>query len=105
MTDDKPVRSYTRLVPFSMRPAIRDQTHQLIEDDDIEISDLPFINPLTVVPREGKSPRICVDARRTNALTQPDRAKTPPLHELFQRFHRISFMSSIDLSSAFLQSH
>jgi hypothetical protein len=98
LTNEKPVTSYTQTVS-----AIRDQIRQLIEDDIIEISDSPSINPLIVVSREGKSPRICVDARRTNALVQPDRAKTPPFNELLQRFHGVSFLSSVDLSSAFLQ--
>jgi hypothetical protein len=33
----------------------------------------------------------------------PDRERTPPLHELLQRFHGARFMTSLDLSSAFLQ--
>jgi hypothetical protein len=97
-TNEKPVTSYTQTVS-----AIRDQIRQLIEDDIIEISDSPSINPLIVVSREGKSLQIYVDARHTNALMQPDRANMPPFNELLQRFHGASFLSSIDLSSAFLQ--
>jgi hypothetical protein len=32
-----------------------------------------------------------------------DRTKTPPAHELLQRFHGAKYISSIDLNSAFLQ--
>jgi hypothetical protein len=44
----------------------------MIEDDILEISYSAFVNPLTVVPREGKVPRICVDARKVNSVTIPD---------------------------------
>jgi hypothetical protein len=33
----------------------------------------------------------------------PDRTKSPPAHELLQRFHGAKLISSIDLNSAFLQ--
>jgi hypothetical protein len=33
----------------------------------------------------------------------PDREITPPLHKLLQRFHGTKFMTSLDLSKAFLQ--
>jgi hypothetical protein len=61
------------------------------------------LNPLTVVPREGKTPRICVDVIKINDVTIPDRARTPQLNELVQKFHGIKYVTSIDLSSAFLQ--
>ena len=61
------------------------------------------MNPLTIVLRNGKAPRICVDARKVNRYTLPDRARVPPIQELLQQFHGSKFITSIDLSSAFLQ--
>jgi hypothetical protein len=52
---------------------VRQQIRQIIEEDIIEISDSPFINPLTVVYKEGKKLRLCVDARKINQVTIPDR--------------------------------
>jgi hypothetical protein len=75
----------------------------LLKDDIIEISDSPFFNSLTVVPREGKTPRICVDARKINYVTILDTAKTPPSNELLQKFHGVRYVTSIHLSLAFLQ--
>jgi hypothetical protein len=73
----------------------------MIEDDIIEISDSPFINPLTVVYKEDKKLRVCVDAKN-NQFTIPDSESTPPIQELLQRFNGARFMTSIDLSTAFL---
>jgi hypothetical protein len=103
LTDERPVMSHSRTVPFAVRPIIRQQVRQMIQDDVLEISHSPYINPITIVYREGKSPRLCIDARRINSVTVPDRERTPPLHELLQRFHGAKYMTSIDLAQAFLQ--
>jgi hypothetical protein len=103
LTDENPVMSYSRVIPFAVRPVIRKQIYQIIKDDIFEISDSPYINPVTVVHREGKEPRLCIDAHRVNKVTIPDSERTPPLHELLQRFHGTKFMTSLDLSKAFLQ--
>ena len=47
--------------------------------------------------------RICVDARRVNQQTIADRTKVLPLREQLQRFHGARYISSLDLSCAFLQ--
>lgn len=99
----QPTVAYSRPVPFALRPAIREQIDQLIKDDILEVSDSPFINPLSVVHKEGKKIRICVDARKINQFTEPDRERVAPMHELLQRFNGARFMTSLDLTSAYLQ--
>jgi hypothetical protein len=91
--------SATRPVPYNLRPVTREQIKQLIEDDALEIANSPFISLLTIVHRDGKAPKICVDARKINRITVP----VPPLNELLQRFNGVRYMTSIDLSFAFLQ--
>jgi hypothetical protein len=98
-----PSVGYARPIPFSIRPAVRQQIQQMMEDGILELSNSPIINPLTVVQKEGKKVRICVDARKVNACTIPDRERTPPLPELLQVFSGTQYMTSLDLSSAYLQ--
>jgi len=69
----------------------------------MEGSHKTFLNHLPVVQREGKSPRICVDARKINEVTSPDRTKVAPMQEILQRFHGTRYITTLDLSSAFLQ--
>jgi hypothetical protein len=95
---DRPIVGYSRLIPFSVRPAVREQITQMFNDNILEISNSSFLNPLTIVNREGKKPRICVDARKINQFTIPDYERTSPLQELLQRFEGAKHMSSIDLS-------
>jgi hypothetical protein len=53
--------------------------------------------------REKKEPRICIDARRMNNIILPDQARAPPIDEMLQQCHRVKYMTSLDLMSAFLQ--
>jgi hypothetical protein len=61
---NRPIMGYSRPIPFAIRPAVREQIAQMIDDDILEISNSSFLNPLTIVDREDKKPRICVHARR-----------------------------------------
>ena len=99
----EPIVGHSRPIPFSVRPAVREQIRQMMADNVLEISTSSHVNPLTIVLREGRAPRICVDARKVNRYTLPDRARAPPIQELLQQFHGSKFITSIDLSSAFLQ--
>jgi hypothetical protein len=74
-----------------------------MKDDILEESHSAYLNPLTVVQRGSKSPRICVDAHKINQVTLPDRTKFAPLQEILQRFHGTRYITTLDLSSAFLQ--
>jgi len=87
----EPIVGHTRPIPFSVRPAVREQIRQMIADNVLEISTSNHVNPLTIVLRDGKAPRICVDARKVNRYTLPDRARVPPIQELLQQFHGSKF--------------
>jgi hypothetical protein len=100
---DKPIAGYSRPIPFALRPAVREQINQMLRDDILEISTSPILNPLTVVTKEGGKIRVCVDARKVNQFTIPDRERTQPLQELLQRFNNSRYLTSLDLSSAYLK--
>ena len=72
-------------------------------DNVLEISTSSHVNPLTTVLRDGKARRISVEARKVNRYTLPDIARVPHIRGLSQQFHGPRFITSIDLSSAFLQ--
>jgi len=92
-----------RPIPFALRAQVREQIQEMLKDDILEKSFSDYVNPLTLVERPGKGIRICIDARRVNALMVPDRVKVDPMKELLQRFHGSKYITTIDLSSAFLQ--
>jgi len=75
----------------------------MIANDVISEFYSSYVNPITLVQKEGRRVSICLDAREENKFMTPDRAKVPPMHMLLQRFHGASYISTLDLSSAFLQ--
>ena len=93
----------SRAIPFALRKEVREQIQEMIRNGVLEISYSPYVNPLTLVQREGKSVCICIDAREVNKYMVPDKIKVQPIQEMLQRFHGASFISSVDLNCAFLQ--
>jgi len=53
--------------------------------------------------RKSKIARTCLDARRVNKWSLTDRSSAPPINESLQKFHGSRFITTTDLSSAFLQ--
>jgi hypothetical protein len=100
---DMPPTSNSRPIPFALRAPVREQIQAMLKDGILEKSYSAYVNPLTLVHREQKPIRICVDARRINKLMVADRVKVQPMRELLQRFHGSSYITSLNLSSAFLQ--
>jgi hypothetical protein len=49
---DKPIVGYSRPIPFTLRPAVREQINQMLKDGILETSSSPILNPLTVVSKE-----------------------------------------------------
>jgi len=58
ITDTTPIISHSIPVPYSARADVRKQNVQMMVDGILESSDSSYINPLTIVYRENKQPRI-----------------------------------------------
>jgi hypothetical protein len=81
------VTSTNRPIPFAIRKEVKDELSRMLHDGIIETSISPYINPLAIVPRKDKTPRICQDARKINSLTATDEIKTEPIQKLLQVCH------------------
>jgi hypothetical protein len=103
MTGEMPKSRSTRPIPFALRAQVREQINEMLEDKILERSYSDYVNPLTLVEKPGGGIRICIDARRVNAVMVPDRVKVDPMKELLQRFHGSKFFTTLDLCTAFLQ--
>jgi hypothetical protein len=99
---DMPSAASSRPIPFALRTPVREQVQAMLRDGILEESYSAYVNPLTLVHREPKPIRICVDARRIYKLMVADRVKVQPMRELLRRFHGSSYVTSLDLSSAIL---
>ena len=93
----------SRPIPFSLRREVREQIEEMVKNGILEIFHSPYVKPLTILQRKDNPVRVCVDARQVKKQMVSDRAKTPPAHELLQKFHGAKYIFSTDLNSAFLQ--
>jgi lysyl-tRNA synthetase class II len=98
-----PTSANSRSTPFVLRDQVHDQIQVMLKDDILEESFSSYINQLTLIVRNMKSLHICVDAKRINRQTTADCTKGLCLRELLQKFHGASYITSLDLNSAFLQ--
>jgi hypothetical protein len=51
---DRPIVGYSRPIPFALSEAIKSQIDKMV-DDILEIGFSFFLNPLTIVQRDGKN--------------------------------------------------
>ena len=98
-----PPSANSRPIPLVLRDQVREQIREMLKDGILEESHSAYINPITLVVREGKSVCICLDARLINKQMVADRTKVTPMRELLQKFYGAKYITSLDLSSAFLQ--
>lgn len=101
MQCSEPTAGHTRPITFSVRSAVREQIRQIIVDSVLEITTSSHVNPLTILLRDGKGPRVFEDSRKVNRYTLTESARVLPIPELLQQFHGSKFITRIDLSSAF----
>jgi hypothetical protein len=85
-------------LPYSARAGVRKQIEQIVEDGILELSGSSFINTLTILYRENKEPRTCIDVSRVNNVMSPDWTRAQPIDEMLQQFHGV--MTSLDMASA-----
>ena len=98
-----PHSANSRPIPFALRNQVHEQIQAILKDGILEESHSAYINPITLVVREGKAVCICLDARRINKRMVADCMKVMPMRELTQKFHGAKYITSLDLSSAFLR--
>ena len=98
-----PHSANSRPIPFALRNQVREQIQATLKDGILEESHSAYINPITLLFRERKAVRICLDARRINKQMVADRTKVTPMRELLQKFYGDKYITSLDLSSAFPQ--
>ena len=76
----------------------------MLNDGIIRPSDSPYASPLHLVPKPGdKEFQICVDYRKLNASTIPDRYPVPHIHDFVSGLQGSSIFSKIDRTKAYHQ--
>lgn len=103
VTDDTPIA----VPPYRISPARKEQLKQELEKmiaaDVIEECESPYAAPVVMVPKKDRTMRICIDYRRLNQATVPDRYPLPRIDELLHATKKCQYISTIDLKSGYWQ--
>ena len=101
--DDTPIYQKARRFPEVVNVEIEKQCHQLEALDIIEPSKSPFSSPVVPVRKKDGSIRLCVDYRRLNAATKPDKFPLPNLTDSVFGLQGTQFFTSLDLVRGYYQ--
>ena len=103
VTDTTPYCTKGWPIPLRYQEAVCKEIKKMEECGVIERATNPYINPNVTVIKKDPSVRLCLDARRINAVTVPDYEGAIPINEVLANCGNIKVMSSIGLTSSFWQ--
>lgn len=103
LNDETPFRQKNYPIPIAYREQVSKQIAQMESDGIIRRMSTPYCSPLMVVMKKSGELRICLDARRLNSVTIPDRDQPPKVEEILQRFKGVLWFTHMDLKAAYWQ--
>ena len=101
--DETPIYQRARRFSPPVNDAIEEQCKELHNLDIIEPSISPWSSPVVPVIKPDKSLRLCVDYRKLNKVTVPDRFPMPNLTDSVFSLQGIKYFTSLDLVRGYYQ--
>ncbi|KAG8233825.1 hypothetical protein J437_LFUL008047 [Ladona fulva] len=86
LTDYRPFFCKSYPIPKAYEAEVDKQIGDMLEEGIIEKTVSSYLNPLLVVKKPGGGVRLCLDARRLNEVTFPERDGPPRLFDILQKF-------------------
>ncbi|KAF8792078.1 Transposon Ty3-I Gag-Pol polyprotein like [Argiope bruennichi] len=92
--------------PYRLSPKQKELLNKEIEllaNDVIEECESPYAEPVVLVPKPNGTIILCVDYRKVNAVTEPDKFPLPVMDTLLHDARSTAFMSILDLKTGYHQ--
>ncbi|GFW03807.1 retrovirus-related Pol polyprotein from transposon 297 [Trichonephila clavipes] len=93
--------------PYRLSPNrkehLRKEIDTLLAHNIIEECESPYAAPVVLVPKSNGTVRLCIDYRKLNAITTPDKYPLPLMDVLLHDAKSTAFMSTLDLKSGYHQ--
>lgn len=94
-------------VPYRLssekKKLLREKLEEMLNENIIEESESPWAAPVVLVPKKDGDVRVCIDYRKLNSITTPDRYPLPRMDDLLHEARSMPFMPSIDLRAGYWQ--
>ncbi|GBL58317.1 Retrovirus-related Pol polyprotein from transposon 297, partial [Araneus ventricosus] len=101
--DHPPVASTPYRLSPKKKELLRTEIDKLLANDVIEECESPFAAPVVLVPKPNGDIRLCIDYRKLNAITIPDKYPLPLMDTLLHDAKSTAFMSTLDLKTGYHQ--
>ena len=105
LTDEIPVNQAYRHLPRKLYDDVKNYLNDLIVNGWIQESSSPYSSPIVCVRKKDGTLRMCVDYRRLNLKTIPDRQPIPRVQDLLDGLHGKRFFSTLDMAKAYHQGY
>ena len=105
LTDEVPVNQAYRHLPRKLYDDVRNYLNDLIVNGWIQESSSPYASPIVCVRKKDNSLRMCVDYRRLNLKTIPDRQPIPRVQDLLDGLYGQRYFSTLDMAKAYHQGY
>ena len=103
LADETPIFQRPRRLPPPVAEEIERQCQELHSLDVIEPSVSPWNSPIVPVTKKGGGLRICLDYRKLNKVTVPDRHPVPNLLDSLFGLHGTVYFTRLDLVKSYYQ--
>ena len=77
--------------------------NELLAKGLIRESTSPWAAPVTLADKADGTRRLCIDYRRVNQKTIPDKQPTPYIADLLEKFQGSKFFTKLDMASGYWQ--
>ena len=101
--DETPIYQRPRRVPGPLADEIERQCQELCALDIIEPSVSPWSSPIVPIRKKDGSIRLCIDYRKLNKVTIPDKFPVPNLTDSIFGLKGTTYFTSLDLVRGYYQ--
>ena len=103
LSDEIPVNAAYRHMPRKLYDDVKTYLNDLLINGWIQESKSAYASPIVCVRKKDGSMRLCVDYRRLNLKTIPDRHPIPRVQDLLDGLHGQKFFTTLDMAKAYHQ--
>ena len=101
--DAQPIALPLRRIAWIEKDKIKKEIDKMKEQGIIEDSESPWCSPPVLVRKKDGSVRFCIDYRRLNEVTVPDKYPLPRIDDVLDALSHGHYFSVIDLKSGYWQ--
>ena len=103
LTDEIPVVEPYRKIPPLLYKEVKEHVHNLLANGWIRQSFSEYSSPMVCVRKKCGGLRLCIDYRKLNLKTIPDRQPIPRIQDILDGLHGNTWFSTLDMSQAYHQ--